>query len=172
MKKLLFSAILIVVITVFPVISMARVDVRMNVPLPPPIPFIAPPHVVVLPGTDVYAVPDVEEEIFFRQGWWWRHWDNRWYRSKTHDRGWVYYQGYPAWHKGIPHDWRDNHRNRMWNGRPWNHHPVNHGDLDRHWRGGHWRSDHGWEHPGGPGGPVGHGGGLRGPGGPGDRHQR
>ena len=82
MKKLLLGGILLAIMTVFPVISMARVDVRINIPLPPPIPFIAPPPVVVLPGTDVYAVPDVEAEIFFRQGWWWRHWNDRWYRSR------------------------------------------------------------------------------------------
>ena len=143
MKKLLFGGILLAIMTVFPVISMARVDVHINIPLPPPIPFIVPPPVVVLPGTDVYAVPDVEAEIFFRQGWWWRHWNDRWYRSRYYDRGWVYFQGYPAWYRGIPYDWRDNYRDHRWRGQPWNYHPIPHGDLDRHWRGGHWRDDHG-----------------------------
>ena len=166
MKRLLFSAILLVGIILLPVMSMARVDVRVNVPLPPPIPFIAPPHVVVLPGTDVYAVPDVEGEIFFRQGWWWRHWDNRWYRSRYHDRGWDYYRGRPEWYGGIPHDWRDNYRNHRWDGRPWNYRPIPHGDLDRHWRGGHWRDDREWDRPGGPGGRD------RRDDGPGDRHRR
>ena len=154
MKKTLFGSILLAVITVFPVISMARVDVRI---LPPPIVFAAPPNVVILPGTGVYAVPDVEAEIFFRQGWWWRHWDNRWYRSRYYDHGWGYYRGYPAWHRRIPHNWRDNYRNHRWHGRPWNYHPIHHGDLNRHWRGGHGRDDHGREHPGGHGGgPGGH----------------
>ncbi len=148
MKKLLLGAIILWGITMLPVISMAGVNVRINVPLPPPIPFIAPPPVVVLPGTDVYAVPDVEAEIFFQRGWWWRHWDNRWYRSRYHDRGWVYFHGSPVWYRGIPHDWRDNYRNHMWRGQPWNYHPIPHGDLDRHWRGGHWRDDRGWEHGG------------------------
>ena len=92
MKKLLLGSLLLAVITVFPVISMARVDVRINVPFLRLFHFIAPPNVVVLPGTDIYAVPDVEAEIFFRQGWWWRHWDNRWYRSRYYDRGWAYFQ--------------------------------------------------------------------------------
>jgi hypothetical protein len=177
MKKLFFGLILLLVITLFPVISMAGVGVHINVPLPPPLPFIAPPHVVVLPGTDVYAVPDIEEEIFFQQGWWWRHWDNRWYRSKYHDRGWAYYRGHPTWYSGIPHDWRDNYRNRVWHGHPWNYRPIPHGDLDRHWRGGYWRTDQGWEHPGerdrGPRdrdpGPRERDRGPRGHDGPGDR---
>ncbi len=152
MKKLLFSAILFAVITGLPVISMARVDVSVNIPLPPPVVFAAPPAVVVLPGTNVYAVPDVEAEIFFRQGWWWRHWDNRWYRSRYYDHGWAYYRGYPAWYRGIPRDWRDNYRNHVWRGRPWNYHPIYHHDLDRHWRGDHRRDNYGRENSGRHGG--------------------
>jgi len=148
MKKLFFVAFLLMAITLLPVISMAKVDVHINIPLPPPIPFIGPPHVVVLPGTDVYAVPDIEEEIFFREGWWWRHWDNRWYRSRHHDHGWAYYNGHPSWFRGIPHDWRDHYRSRVWRGHPWDHRPIPHHDLDRHWRDGRWRHDHGWRQPG------------------------
>src|SRR4030042_790469 len=149
MKKRLGSAILLGVIIFSPVISMAGVDVYINRPLPPPIPFIAPPPVVVLPGTDVYAVPDIEEEIFFRAGWWWRHWDNRWYRSRFHDHGWAYYHGHPSWYRGIPHDWRNHYRNRVWRGHSWDHRPIPHRDLNRHWRDGRWRNDHGWRRPGG-----------------------
>jgi hypothetical protein len=176
MKKLL-TALLFVFMTLFPVISMAGVAVRANIPLPPPLPFIAPPHVVVLPGMDVYAVPDIEEEIFFREGWWWRHWDNRWYRSRYHNHGWAYYRGHPVWYGRIPHDWRDNYRNRVWSGHQWDHRPIPHGDLDRHWRDGRWRDDHGWRHPDGPDrgpherdrGPRGWDRGPRGHDGPGDR---
>ena len=141
MKRLLIVFILLGTIFLFPVMSMARVDVRINIPLPPPIPFVGPPAVVVLPGTDIYGVPDVEAEIFFRQGWWWRHWDNRWYRSRYYDRGWVYFKSSPEWYGRIPHDWRDNYRNHTWSGRPWNYRPIPHGELDRHWRGGHWRDE-------------------------------
>jgi hypothetical protein len=117
--------------------------------LPPPIPFVAPPNVVVLPGTDVYAVPDVAEELFFQGGWWWRPWGDHWYRSKYHDHGWAYYRDSPSWYRRIPPDWRGNFRNHMWGGRPWNPPHINHGNLNDHWRGGRWRNDHGWEHPGG-----------------------
>ena len=149
MKKLLFGTILLAGLIVVPIMSMAQFPV----PLPPPIPFVGPPSVVVLPGTDVYAVPDVEEELFFRQGWWWRHHGGHWYRSRSYDQGWGYYRGYPSWHRRIPHGWRGNYRNHIWGGYPWNPHHVNHGNLNNHWRGGHWRNDHGWGRPGG-----GHGG--------------
>ena len=57
---------------------------------PPPIPFVAPPNVVVLPGTDVYVVPDAAVDIFFQGGWWWRQWRGNWYRSTLYDRGWAH----------------------------------------------------------------------------------
>ena len=117
--------------------------------LPPPIPFDAPPNVVVLPGTDVYVVPDAAEEIFFQGGWWWRPWGGHWYRSRYHDHGWGYYRDSPSWHGRIPRDWRRNYSNHIWAGRPWNPPHINHGNLNNHWRGGHWRTDHGWKRPGG-----------------------
>ena len=162
MKKLLFRTILLAGLIVFPIMSMAQVNVQVNVPvpLPPPIPFVGPPNVVVLPGTDVYAVPDVEEELFFRQGWWWRHWGGNWYRSKSYDLGWAYYRGYPSWHRRIPHDWRDRYRDHRWGGHPWNHH----GGKPWGPRGGHG----GWGHPGGHG--SGHGGRDLHGGGPGGRN--
>ncbi len=132
MKKLLFGTILLAGLIVFPIMSMAQVNVQVKVPvpLPPPIPFVGPPNVVVLPGTDVYAVPDVKEEIFFRQGWWWRPWGGHWYRSKYYDRGWAYYRDSPSWYRRIPHDWRDHYRNHMWGGSSlessWRHNPWGH----------------------------------------------
>ena len=175
MKKLLFGTILLAGLIVFPIMSMAQVNVQVNVPPPPPIPFVGPPNLVVLPGTDVYAVPGVQEEIYFRQGLWWRHHGGYWYRSRYHDHGWGYYRGYPSWHKRIPNDWRDRYSNHMWGGRPWNPRYIPQNDLNRHWRGGHWRTDSGWGPPAGkPGGKPGkHPGGKPGkkPGGkPGGGH--
>ena len=80
MKKLFFGTVLLAGLIVFPVLSTAQVSVQVQIPvppLPPPIPFLAPPNVVVLPGMDVYAVPDVQEEMFYRGGWWWRPWNLR-----------------------------------------------------------------------------------------------
>lgn len=116
--------------------------------LPPPIPFVAPPNVVVLPGTDVYLVPDVQIDLFFQGGWWWRQWRGNWYRSRYHDHGWAYHRSYPTWHRKVPHDWRHNYRSHVWGGRPWNPPRIHHGNLHNHWRGGHWRNDHGWGRPG------------------------
>lgn len=131
--------------------------------LPPPIPFVVQPNVVVLPGTDVYAVPDVEVDIFFQGGWWWRPWGGYWYRSQYYDHGWTHYRGTPSWHSRIPHGWRNNYRSRVWGGRSWNPPSIHHDNLNRHWRGGQWRNDHGWGLPGGrPAGRTFQGGGSGG----------
>jgi hypothetical protein len=115
--------------------------------LPPPIPFDAPPNVVVLPGTDIYAVPDFEGELFFQGGWWWRPWGGHWYRSQYHDHGWAYYRDSPSWYGRIPRDWRSNYSNHIWGGRTWNPPHINQGNLDNHWRGGYWRSNTGLGRP-------------------------
>ncbi|MGA2527359.1 MAG: hypothetical protein ABSF79_12220, partial [Smithellaceae bacterium] len=62
-----------------------------SIALPPPIVFAAPPELVVIPETNVYAVPDVDVDIFFYSGWWWRPWEGRWYRSRNYNSGWGYY---------------------------------------------------------------------------------
>ena len=65
----------------------AETYVTPDADLPPPVSFVVPPNVVVLPGFDVYVVPDLDVDIFFQGGWWWRPWGGRWYRSRYHDRG-------------------------------------------------------------------------------------
>jgi len=119
--------------------------VRVTVPLPPPIVFAAPPGVVVLPETEVYVVPSVPEEIFFNNGYWWRPWNGRWYRSLYYDRGWGVYSGVPFWYNRIPYGWRENYRTHLWGGHPWNYHHINHGDLQRNWR--TWHNTHYWNQP-------------------------
>jgi len=84
--------------------------------LPPPIYFTAPPEVVPVPDTDVYTVPDVQEEIFFSAGWWWRPWHGRWYRSHYYDRGWAYYRHAPSFYANMYPGWRDDYRNHRWRG--------------------------------------------------------
>ncbi len=119
--------------------------VRVSVPLPPPIVFPAPPEVIVVPETEVYVVPSVREEIFFSNGYWWRPWNGRWYRSLYYDRGWGVYGGIPVWYRGFPHDWRENYRIHIWGGHPWNYRPIAHADLQRNWR--TWHNTHHWDKP-------------------------
>jgi hypothetical protein len=102
MKRLLLGTILLALVLVFPVSTMARVDVGINISLPPPIVFAAPPEMIVLPETNVYVVPDFDVDIFFYNGWWWRPWDGHWYRSRNYSSGWGYYRTVPSFYIGIP----------------------------------------------------------------------
>ncbi len=143
MKKLLFGAAFFAVAALFPGPSMAAVDIRVSIPLPPLIVFPAPPSVVVIPETYAYFVPDIEEEFFFYDGWWWRPWQGRWYRSRQYDSGWVYYKSVPSFYSKIHSGWRNDYRDRRWKGHPWNFQPIPQHQLQQHW--GSWKKDRYWE---------------------------
>lgn len=59
-----------------PSLASGQVSVNIKLPLPP-----APPLVVVAPGIQV--VPDLDEEVFFHDGFYWARRADRWYRA-TH----------------------------------------------------------------------------------------
>jgi hypothetical protein len=55
-----------------------------TIALPP----VLPRLVVVEPGVQV--VEDLDEEVFFVDGWYWARRGNLWYRARDHRRAWVY----------------------------------------------------------------------------------
>ena len=151
MKKTMIGTLFLLVVALVPLPVMAQlgVSVGVNVPLPPPIVFSAPPEMVVIPETNVYAVPDAQADIYFSQGWWWRPWEGRWYRSRHYDGGWGFYrQAPPPFYRNVPPGWRDDYREHRWRGREWNHERIPHGDMERNWRGWerdkHWQQHNGW----------------------------
>ena len=146
MKKLLFGTIFLALVIVVPIPTMARVDVHVSFPLPPPIVFAAPPEVIVIPETYVYVVPDVQEDILFYNGWWWRPWEGRWYRSYHYNRGWVYYDRVPSFYFDVDPGWRGHYRDRHWHGRPWNYERIPHQRLHQNWKS--WHNDRHWERRG------------------------
>lgn len=143
MKKLLFGTILLSLVLIFPIPTMARVNVGISISLPP-IVFAMPPSVVVLPDTyDVYAVPDIEVDLFFWSGWWWRPWEGRWYRSRYYDRGWRYYSGIPSFYFDVDPGWRGYYRDHNWYGHRWNYERIPHQRLQQNWRS--WKNNRHWE---------------------------
>jgi hypothetical protein len=69
---------LLLVLTESATQSGAGVNVNIGVNLPA-IRFAAPPDVVVIPGTSyVYMVPDIDVDVLFFQGYWWRPYEGRW----------------------------------------------------------------------------------------------
>jgi len=140
MKK--FGVMLAIVMALFIVPCLAQA--RIVIPLPPPIPFLAPPEMVVLPDTDVYVAPDCDQDLYFYQSFWWRLWLGRWYRSLYYDSGWEFYNGVPGWYGGVYPHWRDNYRNHMWGGQRWDYRSVPYGDVRTNWKSwqssGYWRN--------------------------------
>lgn len=146
MNKLFFEKILLTLIFVLPTSASAmggRVDVGVSIPLPPGIVFSSPPEMVVIPETYVYVVPDVDVDIFFYGGWWWRPWDGRWYRSQSYNSGWAYYQSVPTFYREIPSGWRNDYRQRRWGGHPWNYQRIPHQQVQQNWSG--WEKNKHWE---------------------------
>jgi hypothetical protein len=145
MKKLLLEAILLALVVVPPVPARADVNVQISVPipLPPAIVFPVPPALVVIPETYVYAAPDIQEDIFFYEGWWWRPWNGRWYRSRNYNAGWAYYRNAPSFYAKIPSSWRNDYRDHHWKGHPWNYQRIPQQRLQSNWR--EWESRKHWE---------------------------
>ena len=111
---------------------------------PPPIEFGGPPDVIVVPDTYyVYAVPDINVELYFWNGWWWRLWESHWYRSQYYDRGWYYYNTIPNFYFDLNLGWRDFYRDHNWYGHRWNYERIPHHQLKQHWRS--WQNDRHWE---------------------------
>ena len=114
--------------------------------LPPPIPFAAPPEVVVIPETNVYVVPDIDVDLFFWDGWWWRPWEGRWYRSHYYNRGWGYYNNVPSFYFDVDPGWRGYYRDRNWYGHRWNYERIPNQRLQQNWKS--WQNDRHWERQG------------------------
>lgn len=158
----IFGALLLA-ITVSATQGEARVNVNVNLPA---VSFGAPPEVVVIPGTYVYMVPDIEADVLFYQGYWWRPYEGRWYRSRDYRGGWSYVDSgrIPGGLRALPQDYR----HRLSPG----HERIPHGDVKKNWK--KWEKGKYWDKRGekGPGGhgekgPGGHG--EQGPGGHGGR---
>ncbi|HEY2774949.1 MAG TPA: hypothetical protein VGK20_12960 [Candidatus Binatia bacterium] len=122
--------------------SNAQVHVEVGISLPT-LAFAAPPQLVVLPDTYVYAVPDLAEDLYFVDGWWWRPWQGHWYRSHYYDRGWDAYSSVPAFYGGVPHDWRDSYRSHQWRGQPWNYERMPYSHVEQNWNS--WKSTRYWD---------------------------
>lgn len=70
-------------VLVLPALARAQASVDIHIGLP----VVLPRLVVVSPGVQV--VPEVDEEVFFTDGYYWVRRDAMWYRSRVHTGGWV-----------------------------------------------------------------------------------
>jgi hypothetical protein len=66
----------------------ARAEVSININLGPPVVIAEPPHLVLVPQSQVYFSPDPQVDIFFYGGYWWSPRGDRWYRATEHNGPW------------------------------------------------------------------------------------
>lgn len=131
-------------------IAGVNINVGINIPPPPPLVIPAPPPLFVIPGTYVYTAPEVNVDIFFYHGYWYRPYQGHWYRSGTYNGKWVYivpekvprvlinlppnYRHVPPGYRHIPYkevrkNWKTWERNKYWEkhgGKEW------HGEKREH----------------------------------------
>ena len=143
MKKLLLGTIFLGLVIVVPIPATAGVNIGIGISLPP-IVFSGPPDVVAVPDApDVYVAPDVDVELFFWNGWWWRPWEGGWYRSRYYDRDWAYYDQVPSFYFDIDPGWRRCLGERDWCGHRWDYKRIPYGEFNRNWKS--WRDNRYWE---------------------------
>lgn len=144
MKKLFFGTMLLALACVVPLPAIAQVydDVPFGPPTeePPPYEFETPPDMMPLPyAEDVYAAPYADLDLFFWNGWWWRLWQNQWYRSYYYDRGWEYYPSVPTFYYDVGPRWRGHYGNHAWYGNHWGYNGIDRERQPRNWQ--NWRTD-------------------------------
>jgi hypothetical protein len=71
--------------------SIAEVNVNVGIGVTLPAVVIpSPPDVILVPGTYAYFVPDIDTDIFFYHGYWYRPYKKYWYRSSHYNGPWTY----------------------------------------------------------------------------------
>ena len=143
-RCLLLAGLLVVPLIVLPIPSIAQVSIGVHIGPPPAYRIAAPPPMIVLPGTYVYMVPDIDADIFFYAGNWYRLFEGRWFNARSYNGPWIYvpdprvpralvqlppdYRRIPPGWRRIPYgqfrkNWAGWERDRYW-------------DRDRDWRAG------------------------------------
>ena len=128
----------------FPFTGNAQVGVDIHIGAPPPYRFAAPPDLAVIPGTYVYMIPGVGQDVLFFSGYWYRPYEGRWFRGRSYNGPWRYcpdpqvpravielppnYRSLPPGYRRIPYgqfkkNWAAWERGRYW-------------DRDRAWQEG------------------------------------
>jgi hypothetical protein len=117
-----------------------NVNVGINVPPPPPLVIPAPPPMFVIPRTYVYFAPEVDVDVFFYQGYWYRPHRGHWYRSKSYDGKWVYLlpKKVPRAVIDVPPNFRHI---------PPGYRHIPYGNVRKNWK--KWEKDKYWERHGG-----------------------
>jgi hypothetical protein len=67
----------------------AGIDVNVNIGFPPAIVIPAAPEVVLIPGINAYFIPDIDVDIIFHNGYWYRPHKGNWFRATSYNGPWI-----------------------------------------------------------------------------------
>lgn len=139
-RKLRISFVVVPLLLILAGISMAGLNVNLNIGLPPLFTFSEPPELVVIPNTYVYFAPGIDIDIVFYNGYWYRPYNGYWYRGSSYNGPWHHigrdrvpryilnlppdyrrvYRDYPRIpHRHVHDNWRQWERERYWDKRQW-----------------------------------------------------
>ncbi len=144
MKKWIMTAVVVGIfsgIMVFPGKSDAEINLSVSIPLPG-LGIVAPPAMMVIPGTYAYFAPDVSADLFFYRGYWYRPYQGEWYYSAEFNGPWgrLAIGNVPSPLVNLPPDYR-----RV----PSGYERMRYGTVKRNWRRWeeerHWDSGRGWD---------------------------
>jgi hypothetical protein len=141
MKRTGFSQLVVVTVMVLSLClatqGYARVDVNLDIHIPLPLyGFQEPPRMAPVPRSHAYFAPDIDVDIIFYHGYWYRPHAGRWYRADSYDGSWVYLESprVPRAVIALPHGYR-----RI----PPGYQKISHGDMNRNWR--KWEKEKYWD---------------------------
>ena len=135
-RCIMSTGLLFMLLIILPLAGVAQVSVAIHLGSPPPYRFAAPPVVTVIPGTYVYAVPDIGMDIFFYSGEWYRPHEGRWFKARSYDGPWAYCPDHRVPHAlaELPPD-----LHRI----PPGHRRIPYGQLKKNWAA--WERDRHWD---------------------------
>ncbi len=115
-----------------------NVDVNLNIGLP--VLKVGPdPMMAVVPGTYVYFVVDLDADLFFYQGYWWRMHNGHWHRAAAAGGPWVLFKVVPHPLLNLPPGWRK---------LPPGHAKFKYAELKKNWK--QWEKEKRWDKKEGP----------------------
>ena len=104
---------------------------------PPRVHFRGPPHLHHIPGSYIYVVADMDVGIFFYDGYWYRNYNNFWFRARFYNGSWmkiVIGNVPPRLHR-LPGSWRQHLRRDAYR--------IPHRDLKQHYK--RWERERYWD---------------------------
>jgi hypothetical protein len=126
-----------------PAVLLFPVTGSAGLPAPPLPPLLVPvpPPVLLIPGTYAYFAPDVDVDLIFYGGFWYRPFGGGWYRASHYSGPWGFVPvgRVPGVLINLPPGFRNV---------PPGHERIPHGQLKKSWKA--WERDRHWDKPGKP----------------------